>query len=84
MRPAHNAVPGTDQYLLKNFSPSQRPNYGGLSGNPACDYEFDMSRGCQAPQGAFQTEGLELIGPESSSDNSTRWTVTITWMPVPQ
>jgi hypothetical protein len=81
---AHHAIPGTDQYLVRNFSPGQRPDYGGLSASPACDYEFDISRGCQAPQGAFQTEGLKLIGPWSSSDNSTRWTVTITWMPVPQ
>ena len=76
--------PGVDQYLLQNFSPSQRADFGGLSGDPACDYEFDLSRGCLAPQDAFQTEGLELTGPKSSSDNSTKWTVTVTWMPVPQ
>ena len=81
---AQHHRPGADQYLLRNFSPSHLPDYGGLSDNPVCDYVFDLPRGCQAPQGAFQTEGLELIGPASTSDNSTRWTVTITWMPVPQ
>jgi hypothetical protein len=29
------------------------------------------------------TEGLELIGPQWSSDTSVNWTVTITWTPVP-
>jgi hypothetical protein len=76
--------PGIDQYLLQNFSLDQRADYGGLSGDPTCDYVFDVSRGCVAPEGAFQTEGLELTGPESSSDTSTKWTITITWMPVPK
>ena len=75
--------PGIDQYLLQNFSLDQRANYGGLSGDPTCDYVFDISRGCLAAEGAFQTEGLELTGPKSSSDTSTKWTVTVTWMPVP-
>ena len=76
--------PGVDQYLLQNFSLDQRADYGGLSGDPTCDYVFDVSRGCLAPEGAFQTEGLELTGPKSSSDTSTKWTVTVTWMPVPK
>jgi hypothetical protein len=80
----HHLIPGTDQYLVRNFSPVDKPDYGGVSDNPACDHEFGPSHGCLAAQGVFQTEGVELIGPKSSSDNSTRWSVTITWMPVPQ
>jgi len=79
-----HSEPGTDQYLIKNFSPDNSPDRSGLTSNPACDHQFNQSGGCVVPQGAFQTEGIELIGPSASTDNSTRWTVTITWMPVPQ
>jgi hypothetical protein len=77
-------VPGTDQYLVRNFSPVDKPDYSGLTDTPACDHVFGVSHGCFAVQGTSQAEGIELIGPSSSSDNSTQWTVTITWMPVPQ
>lgn len=77
-------VPGTDQYLLRNFSPADKPDYGGLSDDPVCDHVFGPSHSCLAIEGMSQTEGIELIGPASSSDTSTQWTVTITWMPVPQ
>lgn len=77
-------VPGTDQYLLRNFSPVDKPDYGGLTDTPTCDHVFRVSHGCFATQGTSQTEGIEVIGPSSSSDTSVRWTVTITWMPVPQ
>jgi len=88
--PAHactgrlHLVPGTDQYLVRNFSPVDKPDYGGLTDTPSCDHVFRVSHGCLATQGTFQTEGIELIGPSSSTDTSTKWTVTITWMPVPQ
>jgi hypothetical protein len=77
-------VPGADQYLLRNFSPLDKPDYGGLTDDPACDHVFGVSHSCLAGEGISQIEGIELIGPASSSDNSTQWTVTITWMPVPQ
>lgn len=75
--------PGMDQYQIRNFS-----SFGllraGLTGTPTCDREFGPGGDCWAVQGMFQSEGLELIGPSSSSDNSTKWTVTITWTPVPR
>jgi hypothetical protein len=37
----------------------------------------------QEPRGDFQLEGFKLTGPYLSSDASEKWTVTITWMPVP-
>jgi len=77
-------VPGADQYLLRNFSRLDKPDYGGLTDDPACDHVFGRSHSCLAGEGISQTEGIELVGPASSSDNSTQWTVTITWMPVPQ
>src|SRR5258708_26773814 len=64
-------VPGTDQYLMRNFSPADKPDYGGLTDSPACDRVFGVSHGCLAAQGTFQREGIELIGPASTSDNST-------------
>jgi hypothetical protein len=77
-------VPGPDQYLVETFSPENNPNTAGITDAPVCDHQFAQAGSCQAVQGSFATEGLELVGPESTTDNSTRWTVTITWMPVPQ
>ncbi len=78
----NNNLPGTDQYLLQNFGPYGE-NDSGLTDDPLCDHEFDQNGRCWAMQGAAQTEGIELTGPYQSSDNSTEWTVTITWTPVP-
>jgi hypothetical protein len=75
--------PGADQYLLQNFGPSGRINASGLTTTPACDHEFDPSGRCWAVQGTDRTEGVELMGPSMSTDTSTKWTVTITWIPVP-
>lgn len=75
-------MPGTDQFLLENFS-AIGVQAGGISVTPACDREFYASGRCFAVQGASQSEGIELIGPSSSTDTSTKWTLTITWTPVP-
>ncbi len=77
------SAPGVDQYLVVNFSPDNSQNAAGIADTPLCDHQFGQSGSCKAVQGSFQTEGLELIGPASTSDNSTGWTVTVTWMPVP-
>lgn len=74
--------PGSNQYLVQNFGP-QGTNYPGLTTTPECDRLFSPAGRCWAVQGASQVEGIELTGPRESSDNSTRWTVTITWTPVP-
>jgi hypothetical protein len=76
-------LPGIDQYLVQNFSPfGLSPT--GIAGTPACDLVFGPSQGCWAVEGASQTEGLELTGPYFSSDESTtKWTMTVTWTPVP-
>lgn len=74
--------PGTDQYLVQNFGPGAR-NSSGLTDNPQCDRQFDLNDRCWAMQGASQTEGIELTGPYQTIDSSTKWTVTITWTPVP-
>lgn len=75
-------TPGTDQYMLKNFSAVGQQT-AGISETPTCDREFFASGQCWAVQGASQSEGIELIGPEFSTDISTKWTMTITWTPVP-
>lgn len=75
-------MPGTDQYMIENFS-SVGQQMAGISATPACDVEFDASGRCWAVQGASVGEGIELIGPSVSTDTSTKWTVTITWTPVP-
>jgi hypothetical protein len=76
-------LPGTDQYILRNFSPDGASGTG-LSGTPECDHEFDQHGKCWAGQGASQDEGFELIGPFAATDSaSTQWTMSITWTPVP-
>jgi hypothetical protein len=76
-------LPGTDQYILRNFSPDGASGTG-LGGAPECDHEFDPHGKCWAAQGASQDEGFELIGPFAVTDNaSTQWTMNITWIPVP-
>ena len=75
--------PGRDQYLIQNFGPGGRINATGLTDTPACDPAFAVSGKCLAMQGASQTEGVELTGPSESTNTSTKWTVTITWTPVP-
>lgn len=80
-----HSEPGADQYVVQNFSPDNRLNVDGISDNPACDHQFTQNGGCDAVQNQFQTEGFELIGPAMASDaQSTKWTVTITWTPVPK
>jgi hypothetical protein len=74
--------PGPDQYQVLNFS-SWGTVPGGISGTPRCDRVFGPGDNCRAVEGMVVTEGLELIGPQWSSDTSTKWTVTITWTPVP-
>lgn len=78
----HGSEPGPDQYKVLNFS-SWGTWHRGISGTPRCDQVFGPGGSCWAVQGMVVTEGLELIGPQWSSDTSTNWTVTITWTPVP-
>jgi hypothetical protein len=77
-----NNLPGVDQYLVQNFGPYGK-NGSGLTDVPRCDNEFDPNGRCWALQNAAGTEGIELTGPFQSNDNSTKWTITITWTPVP-
>jgi len=75
-------LPGPDQYMVENFS-AVGEQKAGIRGTPSCDLEFGASGNCLAVQGASQGEGIELIGPFFSTDTSTKWTMTITWTPVP-
>jgi hypothetical protein len=70
-------LPGADQYLLQNFAGGSM-NAAGLTGAMTCDTEF-AAGSCSAVQGDSQQEGIELTGPASTADQSTAWTVTITW-----
>jgi len=70
-------LPGADQYLLQNFAGGSM-NPTGLTGTMTCDDEF-AAGSCSAVQGDSQQEGIELTGPATTADQSTAWTVTITW-----
>ncbi len=74
-------APGADQYMVKNFG-TDTNNSTGLTGSFTCDHEFSP-RGCSATEGQSQKEGVELIGPQSSGNTSTSWTVTVTWGAAP-
>jgi hypothetical protein len=82
---ANGKTPGTNQYAVQNFAPNQLLNTAGLTATPTCDMQFGGGGQdhCLAGNGASQTEGLRLIGPTSTDDSATKWTVTITWIPVP-
>ena len=70
-------LPGPNQYLLQNFAGGSM-NSAGLTGTTTCDPEF-AAGSCSAVQGDSQQEGIELTGPTTTADQSTSWTVTITW-----
>lgn len=77
-----DSKPGPDQYQIVNFSTWGTLNEG-IGGTPRCDRIFGPGGTCWAVQGMVANEGLELIGPQWSSDTSTKWSITITWTPVP-
>jgi hypothetical protein len=74
---AGGKLPGANQYLLQNFAGGST-NATGLTGAMTCDTEF-AAGSCSAIQGNSQQEGIELTGPTETADQSTKWTVTITW-----
>lgn len=74
--------PGRHQFVVQNFS-SYAQNNEGLSRLMLCDGEFGPSGDCIATTGQVQKEGVVLIGPSKPDNNSTTWTVTITWMAAP-
>lgn len=78
-----DAKPGAEQFEAWTASTGE-VNPSGLTANSACDYAFDASSGCTAGRNASRTEGLKLIGPESFTDPSTAWTVTVTWLALSQ
>ena len=77
-------LPGVDQYMVNIFGRDSN-NSTELTGTLTCDQQFDPGAvdRCSAAPGASQTEGIQLIGPESSGNTSTSWTVTITWAAAP-
>jgi hypothetical protein len=79
---ASNTLPGIDQYLVQNFGPYGK-NTAGITDIPQCDIEFVQGGHCWVHEGTAQIEGIELTGPQQASDSSTKWTITITWTPVP-
>jgi hypothetical protein len=73
--------PGVNQYKEENFAKGEE-NGDGLTSTSACDPVFDPKGGCTASAGQSESEGIELLGPSSSSDTSTSWTSSITWTAV--
>lgn len=74
-------LPGNNQYVVQNFAVG-RMNPTGLTNTMTCDPEFRAPPCLAVTQGYGQSEGILLTGPASTSDQSTSWTVTITWTAV--
>jgi hypothetical protein len=57
---------------------------GDVHDTPSCDITFDLptQQGCAASSGQAQHEGITIVGPSSSTNTSTAWTVAITWTAV--
>lgn len=77
--------PGKDQFLVRNFSAHTKMNKldPGLIREMRCDHQFEPSGDCNASTGEVEREGVFIVGPYQPDDNSTTWTVTITWMAAP-
>ena len=74
--------PGKNQFEVMTFA-QEVNNYHILTSDAQCDTEFDPGGACAATPAEFQSqtghEGIRLIGPESSDDSSTSWSVTVIW-----
>jgi hypothetical protein len=74
--------PGKNQFEVMTFA-QEVNNYHILTSDAQCDTEFDSGGACAATPAEFQSqtghEGIRLIGPASSDDSSTSWSVTIIW-----
>jgi hypothetical protein len=77
------AKPGAEQFEAWTASTGEVSTYG-LTAHAACDYAFQANSGCTAGRNQSRTEGLKLIGPESFTDPSPSFTVTVTWLALPQ
>jgi hypothetical protein len=75
--------PGVNQYMVISFARNRWKYRSALIDTPSCDTAFGRHGHCWSVNGESRSEGLELIGPQSSNDISTSWTVTVTWTPVP-
>jgi hypothetical protein len=75
--------PGSDQYQLLNFNQYRQMNKIGLSGTVACDHEFTPAGRCYAHHDSQMNEGVEFIGPATTTDFATQWKLTVTWYAVP-
>ncbi len=76
-------LPGKDQYELQTFAGAGQ-QLTGLTGQFQCDTQFNPAGYCVATRGHSQHEGVKLIGPAYSDNLSPSWTVTITWVAIPQ
>lgn len=76
-------LPGSDQYELLNFNQYRQMNKAGLSRTVTCDREFTPHGSCFAHHDSQMSEGVEFVGPSTTTDFATRWKLTITWYAVP-
>lgn len=78
------AQPGQDQFKQGTVNATATPTPVPMTTSPACDTEFDGTKGdCAAAGGQAQTENLFLVGPSASTDTSASFTTIVTWTAVP-
>ena len=73
-------APGADQAKVSTFVPVGTHLY--LDNAPACDRFMNGQCG-EAAAGVSGQEGVEVVGPLSSTDQSPTFSNTITWIAVP-
>jgi hypothetical protein len=75
--------PGDNQVTVMTFAQDVN-SYHMLTSDAKCDTEFGAGGVCTAEPAEFQSltahEGIRLIGPKTSDNSSTSWSVSITWV----
>ncbi len=77
-------LPGKDQYNINRFASGTPAN--DLTTTPRCDLNFNVSGDpclAAASQSNASAELMTLFGPTVSTDASSVFTTTVTWMAVP-
>jgi len=83
---AGQPLPGADQFHqdVGYDDGSGTIQWAPVSSLPGCDRVFDLAgQGCQASPGQETAQYLRIVGPSSTTDESTTWSNTVTWVAMP-
>ena len=84
---AGRQLPGADQFHQDIGAQDQSgtTQWAPVSSLPGCDATFSLlnDQGCWAYPGQETDQYLRVMGPSSTTDESTSWSNTITWVAMP-